>query len=92
MTFNITVDGEYWIDRFWDYSSVPTIGNDSAIAKGYGASNCLAMLIQGSQYTFYVNGHYAGGFNDGDLAGGAIGLYAGFDDVSFSGFAVYPLN
>ena len=92
MTFNITVDGEYWIDRFWDDSSVPTIGNDPAIAKGYGASNRLAMLIQGSQYTFYVNGHYAGGFNDGDLAGGAIGLYAGFDDVSFSDFAVYPLN
>ena len=42
-----------------------------------------------------VNGHFTGGFNDGVFIAAQIGLYAEFDDASFTNYAnyaVYPLN
>ena len=47
-----------------------------AIHTGEDASNRLAVLMDGSSYTFFINGQYVGGYlaNDLPLAGG-VGIY-----------------
>jgi hypothetical protein len=62
--------------------------------KGLGTANRIAVLVQGPDLTFFINGHYATGYHDDALAGGHVGLI--LDDGSTSGdfndFAIYPLN
>ncbi len=80
------LDGKFHDHLFW------RLGDSSAIHPGLGAPNRIAILVQGSDFTFYVNGHYITRYHDDHLAGGNVGLYLDPEDGqgSFSDFAVYP--
>ncbi len=65
----------------------------SAIHRGFGVANRIAVLMNGSDFAFYVNGQYAAGYHDDALKGGEVCLYLDIssDSGDFSNFAVYPL-
>jgi hypothetical protein len=98
LTFRVTPDGSWWIERpsemeTYGANNSVRIGDLSAIHRGFGVSNQIAVLMNGADFTFYVNGHYAAGYHDDALNGGEIGLYLDITSESgdFSNFAVYPL-
>jgi hypothetical protein len=97
LTFRATPDGKWWIEResklgAYDPHSFYDIGDMSAIHQGFEVANQIAVLINGSDFTFYINGQYATGYHDDALNGAAVGLYLDntSDSGDFSNFAVYP--
>ncbi|HEX8035624.1 MAG TPA: hypothetical protein VF510_17330, partial [Ktedonobacterales bacterium] len=98
LTFRVAPDGSWWIERrstleIYEAHSFVRIGYMSAIHRGFGVSNHIAVLLNGPDFTFYVNGQYATGYHDDALKGGDVGLYldATSDSGDFSNFAVYPM-
>ncbi len=98
LTFCVLSDG-WWSLRWLEHGTHASgsgdsirIGKNSAIQLGTNAPNLIAVLVQGSDFTFYINGHYMTRFHYGDLAGGHIGLYLDprAERGSFTDFAVYP--
>src|SRR5579859_1017417 len=97
LTFRVAPEGEWWIERLppmepYYKSHYVRIGDMSAIHPGFGVSNQIAVLINGADFTFYVNGQYATGYHDDALKGGEVCLYLEITSESgdFSNFAVYP--
>jgi hypothetical protein len=97
LNFWIAPDGTWWLERLPPprpaSDGVVRLSDDSAIHRGFGVSNHIAVLVRGGEFTFYVNGQYATGYQDDALVGGQVGLYLDpiADSGSFSDFAVYPL-
>jgi hypothetical protein len=98
LTFRVTPDGSWWIESLpkletYEGHNFVRIGHMSAIHRGFGVENQIAVLINGPDFTFYVNGQYAVGYHDDALKGGEICLYLDVtsDSGDFSNFAVYPL-
>jgi hypothetical protein len=97
LTFLVTPAGSWWLEpmsKTEAYEANPShrFGDMSAIHRGFGVSNDIAVLMNGSTFTFYVNGHYATSYHDDALKGGDVCLYLGVTTESgdFSNFAVYP--
>jgi hypothetical protein len=78
-------------DRF---NPFPRSHDTDTIHQGFGVANRIAVLVQGPEFAFFVNGHYATGYQDDALAGGHVGLYLLFTSGSgdFNDFAIFPLN
>jgi hypothetical protein len=96
LTFSVAPEGSWWIARlspYYETNNSTRLGDMSAIHKGLGVWNRIAVLMNGSDFTFYVNGHFATGYHDDALQGGEVGLYldSPIDSGDFSNFAVYPL-
>ncbi|HEU4785252.1 MAG TPA: hypothetical protein VFS83_18080 [Ktedonobacterales bacterium] len=98
LTFRVAPDGSWWIERqstlgIYEPNNFFRIGDLSAIHRGFGVTNQIAVLMDGADFTFYVNGQYAAGYHDDTLMGGAVCLYldSTSDSGDFSNFAVYPL-
>lgn len=98
LTFRVAPEGSWWLERFhtaepYDLNAFTRFDDMSAIHKGFGVSNQIAVLMNGSDFTFYVNGRYATGYHDDALRGGQVCLYLDFlsDSGDFSDFAVYPM-
>ena len=98
LTFRVAPTGDWWIERLskmetYDAHNFFRIGDMSTIHRGFGVSNQIAVLISGSDFTFYVNGQYAAGYHDDALKGGEVCLYLDItsDSGDFSNFAVYPV-
>jgi hypothetical protein len=77
------------------------VGNDwfasPAVSQGFGVTNRLRVLANGSELTFYVNDVEVGRVTDASLRSGDIGLLAetfapGGLRVAFDNFAVTPLE
>jgi hypothetical protein len=62
------------------------------IHTGGDVTNRLAVIMRGSNYTFFVNGHYIGSYHDNQIVGHLVGVYTeGTQDTSaFADFAIYP--
>jgi hypothetical protein len=98
LTFCVTPDGWWslrWLPQGTHLSGSGDsirIGKNSAIHQDFGAPNRLAILVQGSDFTFYINGHYMTRYHYDELAGGHVGLYLAppAQQGSFTGFAIYP--
>lgn len=62
------------------------------IHTGNDVTNRLAVIMRGSDYTFFVNGRYIGSYHDNQIAGSRVGVYTdGTQDTSaFADFAIYP--
>lgn len=104
LAFVVTPSGEWHLNRY----TIGTDGalTDSqtlryegtffgirAVHKGLGATNRLAVLMQRSSYTFFVNGQFVGGYTANDLPlSGQIGVYAeGMDGpITFSDLVIAP--
>lgn len=98
LAFTITPNGEWHLDLLpkqgegsvSDYRSLlyeGVIGGVSAIHQGLDATNRLAVLMQGSSLTFFVNGQYVGRYVGNDVPqSGQVGVFVGSADgpVTFS--------
>ena len=68
-------------------------GGVRQIPQGLDATNRLAVLMQGSSYSFFVNGQFVGGYTGDDLAqSGQIGVYVSGlgGPVMFSDLLIAP--
>jgi hypothetical protein len=104
LAFVVTPNGEWHLNRFRLGSDGTLTGERSlryegvfggirAIYQGHDTINRLAVLMQGSSYTFFVNGQYIGGYRSNDLPlSGQIGVYVGGMDgpVAFSDLLISP--
>jgi hypothetical protein len=98
LTFIVAPDGSWWIghvsttEPYWTNDN-SSFGDMSAIHRGFGVWNHIAVLMNGSDFTFYVNGQYATSYHDDALKGGEVGLYLDLSTASgdFRDFAVYPM-
>lgn len=73
LTFCVTPDG-WWSLRWLDHGTDTAGSGDSirkgdsnAIHRGSSAPNRIAVLVQGSDFTFYINGHYMTRYHDDHL-------------------------
>jgi hypothetical protein len=96
LDFFATISGEAWMEvsgyQYRNDNGPYSIEGQSSVHRGYGVPNQVALLVRGGQFTFYVNGQFALGYQDASLAGGQVELYASGDEVAFNDYAVYPLN
>jgi hypothetical protein len=100
LTFRVAPDGSWWLERFPTpqhddpFNAFPRFQDTNTIHKGFGVANRIAALIRGSSVIFFINGHYATGYQDDALAGGRVGLFldAGSTSGDFNDFAIYPLD
>lgn len=96
LTFCATPNGNWWLEYVTFGGETENLlfqhGNSSAIHRGSGTPNRLAVLVQGSDFTFYINGHYMTRYHDDHLAGGHVGLYLDPEPGvgTFTDFAIYP--
>ncbi len=97
LAFYASPEGDWWLEqdildgKFHDHLFT-RLGNSTAIQRDPGAPNHIGILVQGSDFTFFINGHYITRYHDDHLAGGNVGLYLDPEDGqgSFTDFAVYP--
>ena len=69
------------------------LGGIAAIHQGLDATNRLAVLMQGSTFTFFVNGQYIGKYQSNDVPqSGQVGVYAGdmSGPITFSDLLISP--
>lgn len=88
LAFTITPGGEWHVVRFTmaadgtltderDQRIEGLFGGVRPIHQGPDATNRLAVLMDGTSYTFYVNGQFLGGYQANDLPqSGQVGVYA----------------
>ena len=104
LAFSITPSGEWKVDqlsfasgqilrdsRNLRYEGV--LGGDRQIHQGLDATNRLAVLMNGSSCSFFVNGQFVGGYTEDDLAQpGQIGVYVSGlgGPVTFSDLLIAP--
>ena len=65
LQFTMGDDGSLTHERDLRYEGV--IFGVGAIHRGVDATNRLAVLMNGSSYTFFVNGQFVGGYQASDL-------------------------
>ena len=68
-------------------------GNTQPIHRGLDATNRLAVLMQGSSFTFFINGQFVGRYWAGGLPqSGKFGVYADgpHGPVTFSDLLIAP--
>jgi len=68
-------------------------GGATAIHQGLDSTNRLAVLMQGSTFTFFVNGRYLGRYQSGYLPqSGQVGVYVEgmHGPVTFSDLLISP--
>ena len=104
LAFTITPNGEWRLDLLpkqgdgsvSDYRSLRyegVIGGIAAIHQGLDATNRLAVLMQGSSLTFFVNGQVVGRYVGNDVPqSGQVGVYTnGYENtVTFSDLLIAP--
>jgi hypothetical protein len=104
LAFVITANGNWQLLRFrLDESGTLTnerdlrregiFGGIRAIHQGQDTTNQLAVLMQGSSYTFFVNGQFVGGYEANGLPlSGQIGVYTDglASAVTFSDLLIVP--
>lgn len=102
--FVVTPDGDWRLDRYTLRSDGTFAESDflrtdverfgvSAIHQGRDVTNRLAVLMQGSILTFFINGQYVGRYWLTDLPqSGQVGVYAnGYENtVTFSDLLISP--
>lgn len=85
--FLVTGDGNWLVAR--DNVAVVRSQHNSAIKTGVGATNKLAVRMQGGHFTFFVNGTQLGDLTDNTYASGNVGLAGDSNiDVAFRNFSV----
>lgn len=97
LVFYVTPQGE------WSLEQMPLAAHDiyidgirtgasTAIHRGSSAPNRIGVLVQGSDFTFYINGHYITRYHDDHLAGGYTGIFLDPKpgQGAFTDFAIYP--
>lgn len=100
--FEITDAGKFFFRRHdanggGNYIFLISPTSASSIASGSG-TNTLLMLVNNGNFTFFINGVFAGSAKDNNYHSGQIGFVAGTlsptssADASFSNLAVYPLS
>lgn len=100
--FEITNQGKFFFRRHdanggGNYVFLISPTSAPSIAAGSG-TNTLLMLVNNGNFTFYINGAFAGATTDSNYHTGQIGFVAGTlspatsADASFSNLAVYPLS
>ncbi|HEU4783095.1 MAG TPA: hypothetical protein VFS83_07145, partial [Ktedonobacterales bacterium] len=104
LAFTITPNGEWHLDLRprqgdgpdSDYRSLRyegLFGGIAAIHRGLGATNRLAVLMQGSSLTFFVNGQYIGRYVGNDVPqSGQVGVFVGSANglITFSDLLISP--
>ncbi len=91
LRFTLGDDGSLSHERELRYEGV--IFGVGAIHRGLDATNRLAVLMQGSSYTFFINGQFVGGYRANDLPqSGRVGIYAGGMNgpITFSDLLLSP--
>ncbi len=85
---NMTSDGTVSNDLVYEGLFTPVLG----IHTGSDVTNRLAVIMHGSNYTFFVNGRYIGSYHDNKIAGNLVGVYSDGTQqtAAFSDFAIYP--
>lgn len=103
--FIVTPDGDWQLDRYTLRSDGAFAESDflrtdneifgvSAIHRGHDVTNRLAVLVQGSSLTFFINGQFVGRYWSSDLPqSGQIGVYANGSEgtVTFSDLLISPV-
>lgn len=85
-----TLDHRYDLHYESNLFGIRSIGS---IHQGRNATNRLAVLMQGTSYTFFINGQFVGGYAANDLPlTGRVGVYANSFDgsVTFSDLLISP--
>jgi hypothetical protein len=102
--FIVTPDGDWRLDRYTLRSDGTFAESDllrtdneifgvSAIHQGHDVTNQLAVLMQGSSLTFFINGQFVGRYwNTDPPQSGQVGVYAnGYENtVTFSNLLIAP--
>jgi hypothetical protein len=96
--FSLTCDGQVRLDRFLSgrASSPQPLIFSGAVPPGAPSMSRLAVLAQGKEMRFFVNGEYQFTVQDPSLPNGSLGVFAraAGDDavtVNFSDLSVYNL-
>ena len=100
--FEITNQGKFFFRRHdanggGNYVFLISPTSAPSIAPG-SAANTLLMLVNNGNFTFFINGVFAGSAKDSNYHTGQIAFVAGTlaptssADASFSNLAVYPLS
>lgn len=96
--FVTRVDGTYRISRYssaQNYNSTLISGSSSAIKQGLNQTNILAILVRGSDFSFFVNGQYVTHWTDTTYKAGYLGLYAASaqsrTEVAYSNARIWKL-
>jgi len=77
LAFRVAPAGSWWLERTsstqrFDFkSNTIRLKDTDTIHEGFGVANRIAALIRGSNVIFFINGHYATGYQNDALAGGA---------------------
>lgn len=99
LAFHATPDGHWWLTQETSDGAIAIenhlfyrFGDSTAIHRGSGAPNRIGVLVQGSDFTFYINGHYITRYHDDHLAGGYTGIFLDPEpgQGAFTDFAIYP--
>lgn len=77
-------------DLVYEGLFTPVLG----IHTGSDVTNRLAVIMRGSNYTFFVNGRYIGSYHDNQITGNLVGLYTEGTQqtTAFTDFAIYPAS
>ena len=95
--FRVGHDGTYTLLVSKDNTHNTPIAYDksAAIKVGFGQTNLLTVIAQGSNFYLYINKQFIGSTNDGSYTTGEIGIFAGNNgnptDVAFSNIHVWTL-
>ncbi len=95
--FRVGHDGTYSLLVTRDNQhNTPILDDKSAAIKtGFGQTNLLTVIAQGSTISLYINKQFVGSTTDGSYARGEIGVFAGNGghptDVAFSNIRVWTL-
>jgi hypothetical protein len=94
-SFGISATGEYslWLREGGDWTELIPWTESPAISTGQGDFNTIEVIVEGSDFTFLINGEEVDSLNDSALERGKAGLYlassdAGDTTVVFDNFQV----
>ncbi len=97
--FALTCYGQARVDRLYQgkASSPQGLTPNGAIPRGAPSQSTLAVLAQGKQLHFFVNGEYQFSVNDPTWSGGSLGVFAraagdNAVTVNFRDLKVYQVN
>ncbi len=83
--FRIRDDGDYQLRTRYEGEWETLIGWTESYLIQAGAVHRLAVVAQGSQFTFYINDQYVDEYTDTKLSEGQVALVIGLDDEGDTG-------